>query len=35
LRQLAALPLPFAPDVKSLAELGQDPGTMMIYHRLM
>jgi hypothetical protein len=35
LRQLAALPLPLAPDVKGIAELGQNPGTMMIYHRLM
>jgi hypothetical protein len=35
LRQFAALPVPLAPDVKGLAELGQNPGTMMIYHRLM
>src|SRR6185312_12860390 len=35
LRQLAALPLPLAPDKKGVAELGQNSGAMMIYHLMM
>jgi hypothetical protein len=33
--QFAALALPLAPDVEGVAELGENPGTMMICHRLM
>jgi hypothetical protein len=35
LGQFAALALAVAPHVEGLAELGQNAGTMMIYHRLL
>jgi hypothetical protein len=35
LGQFAPLALPIAPNMKSLAELGQNAGTMMIYHLVL
>jgi hypothetical protein len=33
--QLAPINLALPPDVEGFAELGEKPGTMMIYHRFM
>jgi hypothetical protein len=33
--QFAPLALTIAPNVERLTKLGQDPGTMMIYHRFL